>query len=227
MTIISEEENGHDFSAKEEDWGFLSFMELTDHDPERGFILNDACIVGAEVYVCNSSHEKKVNQPVKLTVSLSQAIEVEVSVPELEGTNVETLSPVSKVVCNESTKQADVELVFAALGRVIYFLKTRKVKDMNDQACKELQVLWDELKKFQFDVTWLEPHVKYALGVKSYVEKALEAEKLKENMVVLELGMERLKAKSFAAEVNLDAETNLLKAKGFVKIDLDSQLEYV
>jgi hypothetical protein len=72
---------------------------------------------------------------------------------------------------------------------------------MNDQACKDLQDLWDELKKFQFDLAWLEPRVKYALGVKSYVEKALEAEKLKENMVVLELEMERLKVKSFAAEV--------------------------
>jgi hypothetical protein len=47
---------------------------------------------------------------------------------------------------------------------------------------------------------------------------------LTENTVVLELEIERLKAKSFAAKVNLDAERNLLKAKGFGKIDLDSQL---
>jgi hypothetical protein len=60
--------------------------------------------------------------------------------------------------------------------------------------------------------------------VKSYVEKALEFEKLTENTVVLELEIERLKAKSFAAKVNLDEERNLLKAKGFEKIDLDSQL---
>jgi hypothetical protein len=64
--------------------------------------------------------------------------------------------------------------VSAALGRVIYFLKTRKVKDMNDQACKELQILWDELEKFQFDLTWLEPQVQAALGMKNYVEKALD-----------------------------------------------------
>ncbi|GAU17578.1 hypothetical protein TSUD_341220 [Trifolium subterraneum] len=221
-------ENPHSyFSTKEGSWGFLYLMELTEfHDPEKGFIVNDACIVGAEVYVYNSSNEKKVNQ-----VVLG---------PEPKGTNVETLSPVSKVICNESTKQAYAELVSAALGRVIYFLKTRKVKDMNDQACKDLQVLWDELEKFQFDLAWLEPHVKYALGVKSYVEKALESEKLKENMVVLQLEMERLKenmvvleleieklkVKSIAAEVNLDVQRDLLKAKGFEKIDLNSQLGY-
>jgi hypothetical protein len=62
--------------------------------------------------------------------------------------------------------------------------------------------------------------------VKSYVEKAVEADKLKENMIVLELEMERLKEKSVAAEIDLDTERNLLKAKGFEKIDLDSQLGY-
>jgi hypothetical protein len=60
--------------------------------------------------------------------------------------------------------------------------------------------------------------------VKSYLEKAVEAENLKENMVVLELEMERLKVKSFAAEVNLDVERDLLKAKGYKERDLDSEL---
>jgi hypothetical protein len=113
---------------------------------------------------------------------------------------------------------------FAALGRVIHFLKTRKVKDMNDQACKELQVLWDELEKFRFDLTWLEPHVQYALGMKNYVEKALVVKKLKENVVELVLETERLKAKLVAAETNLDIERCLLKGKGFKEMDLDSEL---
>jgi hypothetical protein len=214
-------ETKHDFNANEHDWGFTYFMTLDNlHDPKDGFIVENACIVGAEVFVCKSSHEKQVNQEVNLNASLAFGcqtghMEVEVLRTEPESTNV---------VCNESTKQADAELMSAALGKVIYFLKTRKVKDMNEQACKELQVLWDQLEKFQFDFTWLKPHVKYALGVKSYVEKALEFEKLTENTVVLELEIERLKAKSFAAKLNLDAERNLLKAKGFEKIDLDSQL---
>jgi peptidoglycan hydrolase CwlO-like protein len=143
--------------------------------------VKDTCIVGAEVFVSKSCCEKQVNQADNLTVS-----------------------PVSI----EPAKEFDVELGYAALGRVIHFFKTRKVKDMNEQVCKELQVLWDELKKFQFDVTWLEPHVQSALGMKSYAEKVMEAEKLKQKM-------ERLKEKLVAAELNIDVEVDLLNAKGF------------
>jgi hypothetical protein len=58
------------------------------------------------------------------------------------------------------------------------------------------------------------------------VEKVTEAEKLKENMVFLELEMERLKVKSVAAEANVDIERNFLKSKGFEEIDLDSPLTF-
>ncbi|GAU17574.1 hypothetical protein TSUD_341180 [Trifolium subterraneum] len=191
----------HGYNAKEICYGFPSFMNLTElHNPEKGFIVKDTCIVGAEVFVSKSSREKQVNQAVNLTVS-----------------------PVSI----KPTKQVDAELGYAALGRVIILLQTSKVKDMNEQACNELKVLWDELVKSNFDLTWLEPVVQSALGMKSYVEKALEAEKLKENMVHLELEMERLKVKSVAAEANLDIERNLLKSKGFKEIDLDYHLAYV
>ncbi|KAG8480630.1 hypothetical protein CXB51_025230 [Gossypium anomalum] len=41
----------HCFNAKEADWGFTSFLRLTElHNPKRGYLLNDACLV--EVYVC-------------------------------------------------------------------------------------------------------------------------------------------------------------------------------
>jgi len=66
-------------------------------------------------------------------------VEVPRSNPEVQDSNMETISPVSALVRSEPSKQADAELVSAALGRVLYFLKTRKVKDMNEQACKELQ----------------------------------------------------------------------------------------
>jgi hypothetical protein len=173
----------------------MELDEINDHN--NGFIVEDACIVEAEIFVYKSSREKRLNQADNLTVS-----------------------PVSI----EPAKEFDVELGYAALGRVIHFFKTRKVKDMNEQVCKELQVLWDELKKFQFDVTWLEPHVQSALGMKRYVEKVLEAEKLKQNMIVLELEMERLKEKLVAAELNIDVERDLLNAKGFKEIGFDSDL---
>ncbi|PNX65497.1 ubiquitin carboxyl-terminal hydrolase family protein, partial [Trifolium pratense] len=119
-------------NKNEDDWGFTSFMTLTGlHDPKEGFIVKNAIIVGAEVFVFKSRNEKQVNQAVNLNASVAFGCQTgykegEVPRPKPESTNVETRSPVSK--------QADAELVSAALGRVIYFLKTRKVKDMNEQA---------------------------------------------------------------------------------------------
>ncbi|MED6185463.1 hypothetical protein PIB30_057296 [Stylosanthes scabra] len=43
------------------------------------------------------------------------------------------------------------EWSFMALGRVLHFVKTNSVEDMNDDACKELQILWEELKVFGLD----------------------------------------------------------------------------
>lgn len=200
MIIINLPETSHIFNEDEKDWGFACFMTLTElHDSEQGHVVNDACIIGAEVFVSNPTHEEPVN---------------------IGG----SLSTVSNLVCNETSEQVDAKLVSAALGNVIYFLQTRKVKDMNEQACEELQVLWDELQKFKFDITWLEPQVQYALGNRSYVEKALEVEKLKGNVADLELETERIKAKLAAAEGNLEIERDLLKAQGIKERDLDSEL---
>ncbi|XP_058085192.1 ubiquitin C-terminal hydrolase 12-like isoform X4 [Magnolia sinica] len=42
----------HQFNARESDWGFTSFMPLSDlYDPSRGYLVNDTCIVEAEVAV--------------------------------------------------------------------------------------------------------------------------------------------------------------------------------
>ncbi|XP_039146207.1 ubiquitin carboxyl-terminal hydrolase 12-like isoform X2 [Dioscorea cayenensis subsp. rotundata] len=45
-------ETQHQFNARESDWGFTSFMPLSElYDPNRGYLINDACIVEAEVAV--------------------------------------------------------------------------------------------------------------------------------------------------------------------------------
>jgi SMC interacting uncharacterized protein involved in chromosome segregation len=88
---------------------------------------------------------------------------------------------------------------------------------MNDLACKDLQILWEEVEPFSFDLRWLEPHVKSALGLKGYLERLNEAEKLKDNVVALELEMLRLKA-------NLDSAKYLLEAQDFQEINLDAEL---
>ncbi|KAL2540983.1 Ubiquitin carboxyl-terminal hydrolase 12 [Abeliophyllum distichum] len=42
----------HNFNARESDWGFTSLIPLTElHDPNIGFLVNDTCIVEAEVSV--------------------------------------------------------------------------------------------------------------------------------------------------------------------------------
>jgi len=53
-----------------------------------------------------------------------------------------------------------IEYAFRALGRVLHFLKNKKIKDMDIDACNHLQILWDELlEQFRFDLIWLELHV--------------------------------------------------------------------
>ncbi|XVF00066.1 hypothetical protein REPUB_Repub03eG0253800 [Reevesia pubescens] len=45
-------ETQHQFNARESDWGFTSFMPLGElYDPSRGFLVNDTCIVEADVAV--------------------------------------------------------------------------------------------------------------------------------------------------------------------------------
>ncbi|KAI3520319.1 hypothetical protein L1887_09662 [Cichorium endivia] len=42
----------HQFNSRESDWGFTSFMPLSElYDPSRGYLLNDKCIVEADVAV--------------------------------------------------------------------------------------------------------------------------------------------------------------------------------
>ena len=100
---------------------------------------------------------------------------------------------------------------------------------MNDDACNELQNLWEELEIVRFDdLTWLEPHVQSALGMKGYMERAAQVKKLKENVLDLEGEIESLKTKMTAADVDLEiAKKELAKAEeGFVKRDLDDELGY-
>lgn len=45
-------ETQHQFNARESDWGFTSFMPLGElYDLSRGFLVNDTCVVEADVAV--------------------------------------------------------------------------------------------------------------------------------------------------------------------------------
>ncbi|RWW41779.1 hypothetical protein BHE74_00052717, partial [Ensete ventricosum] len=42
----------HQFNSRESDWGFTSFMSLSElYDPSRGYLVNDTCVIEAEVVV--------------------------------------------------------------------------------------------------------------------------------------------------------------------------------
>ncbi|MCI26147.1 ubiquitin carboxyl-terminal hydrolase family protein, partial [Trifolium medium] len=62
------------------------------HDPNKGFIVNDTCIVGVEACVCKSRYENPVNQ--------TDHMEVEVPRP----------SPAVQGYEKDSTKDPDAEL---------------------------------------------------------------------------------------------------------------------
>lgn len=99
---------------------------------------------------------------------------------------------------------------------------------MNDEACMDLQNLWEELETFKFDLNWLEPHVQSALGMKKYLEKEMQLKKLRGNVDALEMEMNGLKAKLAAAEADLEiARRDLMQAEeGFEERDLDAEIGY-
>ncbi|TKY61871.1 Ubiquitin carboxyl-terminal hydrolase 12 [Spatholobus suberectus] len=118
---------------------------------------------------------------------------------------------------------------FTSLGQVLHLLKTNKVKDMNEDACNRLQCLWDELVKHSgFQLSWLEPYVKSALGMKAHLEKTAEVNKLKDSVVALEIRMKKLRGELAAAEAEFEVARKALAEarKGFIEMDLNAELGY-
>ncbi|CAL5183767.1 unnamed protein product [Lathyrus oleraceus] len=250
-TIISDELE-LEFNARLTEFGLKSFVSSTLlHDSHSGFLVKDVCIVGAKISIYKSKHEKEVSKDTYLNTSYtsqSQAenLEVEgrsqtqekVQSHESELVDFKGLGQIEKafvplleeactqqpslIVSQQKRSGKFMEWAFMALGRVLYFLKTKKVKDMNDLACKELQMLWEELELFSFDLTWLEPRVQSALRMKSYLEKLDEAQKLKNTLVVLELEIERLKSKIDTLDVSIHAARELMRIEDLEETDLEA-----
>ncbi|GAU47991.1 hypothetical protein TSUD_272360 [Trifolium subterraneum] len=246
---ITSDEIEQKFTASANGWGIQSLVSSTVlHDPQSGFLVKDVCIIGVEV----SFHPTKYEKPVSHAAMVTKNLEVEVIKPMLEehqGQNAGELKDLkglgqiekafiplleklcsmypSLIDCQQKRSLKFREWAFTALGRVLYFLKTRKVKDMNDLACKDLQIFWEELQSFDFELTWLEPHVQSALGMKNYLEKVKKVDKLKHNVVTLEMEKEKLKAKLAIVDVNLDVARDLLIAENLEELDLDAELGFI
>ncbi|XP_061351808.1 MATH domain and coiled-coil domain-containing protein At3g27040-like [Gastrolobium bilobum] len=248
------------FNAEEISCGFASFIRLGElWDSSGGFIMNDTCIIEAEISVSKSEHDNQVDHAVsKIDVSTDSA---QVSVEPIENTNnllpkemssasfgefmdfrglgkiEKAFFPLLDEVCSKHPSLIDsqqkksgrfIEWAFTALGRVLHFLKTKKVKDMDGDDCSHLQILWEELETFRFDLTWLEPHVQSALCMKSYMERAVQVKKVKQNVAAIEMGIKRLKAKMAVVELDIEiARRDLVDAEeGLDQRDLDAELGY-
>ncbi|KAG5126541.1 hypothetical protein JHK82_027376 [Glycine max] len=88
------------------------------------------CIIQVEILANKSEHENQVDK----------------SVSKIDdGKLIECIdNPLPKEMISPSF---DKLVDFRALGRVLHFLKTKRVKDMDyEDGCNHLQNLWDELK---------------------------------------------------------------------------------
>jgi hypothetical protein len=106
------------------------------------------------------------------------------------------------------------EWAFTALGRVLHFLNTKMVKDMNEDGCHQLQILWEELETVGFDLSWLEPYFQSAMSKKNYVQRYENVKKLRKNVATLERNLAKARKQLVEAE------------KGFVEKDLEAKLGY-
>ncbi|XP_072054072.1 MATH domain and coiled-coil domain-containing protein At3g58280 isoform X2 [Arachis hypogaea] len=104
---------------------------------------------------------------------------------------------------------------FTSLGQVLHFLKTSKVKDMDEDGCNYLKGLWEELVRYSgFNLTWLEPYVQSALGMKSHLERAAGMDDLSDNLVAIEIKMKNLREELAAAEAEfVEARKALAEAR--------------
>ncbi|XP_050133796.1 MATH domain and coiled-coil domain-containing protein At3g58270-like [Malus sylvestris] len=146
-------------------------------------------------------------------------------VPLLE--EVCSLHP-SLIECQKKRSRTYIEWAFTALGRVLHFLKTTKVKDMTLDTCERVQLLWEELETFKFDLCWLEPYVQSALDVKKLVERAGVVKKQRDGVDALEMEVKRLRARLAVAELDLEvAKRDLAKVdEGFGETDMNRELGY-
>ncbi|XP_040371498.1 uncharacterized protein LOC112184860 isoform X2 [Rosa chinensis] len=319
----------HQFSAKKSDWGFTSFMPLSElFDPNEGYLVDDTCIVEAEVAVSKADIKVLKDQETAFleqelqsqssdvdSVKYSDASTTHTSLyyeqmlafqdtalnsdpvqPNVDSVKVRSLkieprsdqvlpyqetdspvgppivedndevpstplTPVGELVDFRGVGKVDKAFVplleevcswhpsliscqrkrsrmysgwaFTALGRLLHFLDTTKVKDMMEDPrehdpCEHLQVLWEEVETFRFDLSWLEPYVQSALEMKKFGEREGVMKKLREDVDALETEIKRLRAMlSVAEEDHAVAKRNLAKAEeSFGEANLNSKLGY-
>ncbi|KAM5551209.1 hypothetical protein ABKV19_026171 [Rosa sericea] len=193
------------------------------HDLSESYLVNDICIVDASVSVRKGDIKILDNETGEL-MDFKGLGRVELALhPLLEEV---CLSQPSLIECQQNRSRTFVECAFTTLGRLLHFLKSTKVKDLNQDGYERLQILWDELESFKFDLTWLQPHVQSVFGMKNMTGRV---DRMREDVNILENEIRRRRAMLAAAEVDLErAKEDLVKAEeGFKKIgDVDCVIDY-
>ncbi|KAK9912374.1 hypothetical protein M0R45_036241 [Rubus argutus] len=213
----------HEFTADESDWGFTSFMRLSEiHDLPRGYLVGDNVVVEAEVSVRKGDIKILENETGDL-IDFKGLGRIELAFHAL--LEEVCLSHPSLIECQQKRSRRFVEYALTTLGRLLHFLKTRKLKDLNQDGYESLQLLWEELETFKFDLAWLQPHVQSVLGTKNMAGRV---ERMREDVNILENEIKSRRAMLAAAEVDLErAKGDLVKAEQEYKMgDLASVIGY-
>ncbi|XP_028804765.1 protein RESTRICTED TEV MOVEMENT 3-like [Neltuma alba] len=230
------------FCADSYSWGYKIFMPLSElGDPTSGYILNDKCIVEVELFSVTFEGIEPTSRPTHPSLS-KEPKDVESKdddvvdfkdLGKIEKKFVPLLEEVcswhpSLMDCQKNKSRKFTEWVFTALGRVLQFLKGKKWKDMNEEACEKLRQVWEELEMSRLDLSWLEPLVKSAVNMKGYDEKAEKVKKLKQNLVVVEAELKTIKEKLASTEQRVEmARKELVNAEqDFEEKDLDAKIGY-
>ena len=206
-----------EFSADGVYCGFDEFLCLHElKDSGNGFIVNDTCIIEVGIFVTKCVNENIDYQSVcKIDYNHDSPLFHEMlrsSFEKIDPNFVPLLEEVclkypSLVASLEKRSCKFSEWAFIALGRVLHFLRTKKVKDMDDEACNHLQILWDELKTCGFELTWLEFYVESALDMKRYMDKA----EVRKNVSALKNEIEELKARLIERETEFEIASKHLR----------------
>ncbi|KAM5551208.1 MATH domain and coiled-coil domain-containing protein [Rosa sericea] len=214
----------HEYNEDENDWGFTNFMPLSKiHHPSKGYLVNDICIVETNVSVRKGDIKILDNETGEL-MDFKGLGRIDLAFHPL----LEEVCPSqpSLIECQHNRSRTFVECAFTTLGRLLHFLKTTKVKDLNQDSFERLQILWDELESFKFDLTWLQPHVQSVFGMKNMTGRV---DRMRDDVKILENEIKRRRLMLAAAEVDLErAKEDLVKAEqGFKKIgDVDCVIGY-
>ncbi|KAK4261748.1 hypothetical protein QN277_004704 [Acacia crassicarpa] len=230
------------FCANNYNWGYNIFMALSElEDPSNGYTLNDKCIVEVEIFSVTFEGIEPTSRPTypslskqpKDTDSKDDDVVDFKDLGKIKKPFLPLLDEVcswhpSLLDCKKNKSHKFTEWAFTALGRVLQFLKTKKWKDMNEEACERLQHLWEELEMSRLDLSWLEPLVKSAINMKGYAEKVEKVKKLKKNLVVVEKEMNMIKEKLASTEQSVDITRKelMIAEQDFEEKDLDEKIGY-